>query len=293
MEANRSWLTINRTLVESAILSFLSEVELDPSNSLWEVIRYALIPTGKCLRPLLALAVAEDLGEDSRKLILPAIALELIHVSSLVHDDLPAIDDDRFRRGRLCSHLAFDEARALLAGDMLVGLAHSAISLSQYSAEQQCSFHRELSRAFILICLGQSRDLESKQTKEEVLKAHALKTGALFEASVRLGIIATSKASLLEWGSQFGLELGCFFQLADDYLDQCAVIETSGRAAGSDARNNRSTLLSLNVGSSEELQKSKHKISSLLGDFKKHSGMTASRLEILVDLVTTRDYLPN
>ena len=199
-----------RALVEAA----LAELRLDPRlGALEEPVRYALGGGGKRIRPVLCLAVAEAAGGRPENALSPATALELVHTFSLVHDDLPALDDDDERRGRPTVHVVFGEAVALLAGDALL-----AEALAVAARCDRPEIARELAEATLGMIGGQYLDVTGADVRLEDL--HRLKTGRLFAAAVGLGLWAADVASEAQgpWRA-FGEELGILFQAVDDLLD--------------------------------------------------------------------------
>ena len=199
-----------RELVEAT----LAELELDPAlGDLEEPLRYALSGGGKRVRPVLCLAVCEAAGGQAEDALQAATALELVHTFSLVHDDLPALDDDDERRGRPSLHVAFGEAVALLAGDALLS---EAFGLAARCDRPEIA--RELAQATLGMIGGQYLDVTAAQVPLDAL--HRLKTGRLFAASVGLGLWSAGVAEALQapWRA-FGEELGILFQAVDDVLD--------------------------------------------------------------------------
>jgi geranylgeranyl diphosphate synthase type II len=198
-----------RELVEQ----YLEGIELEPDlGDLRDVLRYALEPGGKRIRPVLCLAVAEAAGADVGSALPAAAALELVHAFSLVHDDLPALDDDDERRGRPSLHVAFGEGVALLAGDAL--LAEAVRLVLDYDDP---AIARELVLATLGMIGGQHRDITRDDDLETVER---LKTGRLLAASVGLGLRAARVPDDAQapWRA-FGDELGLLFQVVDDILD--------------------------------------------------------------------------
>jgi geranylgeranyl diphosphate synthase type II len=201
-----------RSLVEASI----DELELaDDLGALKQPIRYALDGGGKRLRPVLSLAVAEAAGADLEDALPAAIAIELVHTFSLVHDDLPALDDDDERRGRASLHVEFGEANAILAGDAML-----AEALRLALAYDDAAVARELADAVLGMIGGQARD---------VAALHRLKTGRLFAACVgcALWVAAVSEEEQGVWRA-FGEELGPLFQLVDDILDGDGIVLVHG-----------------------------------------------------------------
>ena len=199
-----------RALVEES----LSELRLDPTlGALEEPIRYALGGGGKRIRPVLCLAVCEAAGTSAESAVEPATALELVHTFSLVHDDLPALDDDDERRGRPSVHVVFGEAVALLAGDALL-----AEGLGLAARCERPEIARELAAATLGMIGGQYLDVTEAGVGLEEL--HRLKTGRLFAAAVGLGLWSADVApgGQAPWRA-FGEELGILFQAVDDVID--------------------------------------------------------------------------
>ncbi len=199
-----------RGLVEEA----LGALDLAPElGELQEAVRYPLEAGGKRVRPVLCLAVAEAVGSEPGEALAAAVALELVHTFSLVHDDLPALDDDDERRGRPSAHIAYGEGVALLAGDAL--LAEAFRLALTYPAS---TVGRELAQATLAMIGGQYLDISGATT--DLAALHRLKTGALFSASVGLALaVAEVPAREQEPWRAFGDELGLLFQIVDDVLD--------------------------------------------------------------------------
>jgi geranylgeranyl diphosphate synthase, type II len=194
--------------------AYLDELELSPDlGALREPMRYALDGGGKRLRPVLCLAAAEAAGADPEDALPAAAAIELVHTFSLVHDDLPALDDDDERRGRPSAHVAFGEADAILAGDALLGEA-ARLALSY----RDPAVARELVASVLGMIGGQARDVAGDDG--DLAALHRLKTGRLFAASVACGLLVAGvpEGEQSPWRA-FGEELGPLFQIVDDILD--------------------------------------------------------------------------
>jgi farnesyl diphosphate synthase len=214
-------------------------------------IQYALLMGGKRMRPFLVYAVGEALGVERTDLDAPAIALECIHAYSLVHDDLPAMDDDDLRRGHPTCHIQFDEANAILAGDALQTLAFEIIvdyPLSDFAHQQRIELVRILSQAsgYDGMCGGQGIDLESTNkliSQHQLELLHSKKTGALIMAAVEMAsvlcpsISGKSKTLLNRYAKTIGLA----FQVQDDILDVVGDSQILGKPQGSDQQQNKST----------------------------------------------------
>jgi geranylgeranyl pyrophosphate synthase len=218
----------------------------DPGTPrLREAMRYSALSGGKRLRPLLVYVTGESLGAPLEELDAPAAAVELIHAYSLVHDDLPAMDDDDLRRGRPTCHRAYDEATAILVGDALQALAFSVLAQGAEAASAAAArlmMVRILARAsgtsgmaggqaIDLVSVGQSLRIEALENM------HARKTGALIQCSVLLGAIAAGVTAGEEFAAleRFGADIGLAFQIQDDILDVEGNAELLGKRTGADA----------------------------------------------------------
>jgi geranylgeranyl diphosphate synthase, type II len=217
------------------------------SPRLLEATGHSLFPGGKRIRPLISMLLCEDLGGAGETLLPAAAALELIHCSSLIHDDLPALDNDDMRRGRPTCHRVFGEGTALLAGDGLLGLSFIAIQEAELSALRKNALTASLALAYMLLCCGQQRDIESAPDSESLLETHRLKTGALFSSTFEFGFIGSP---LFESGavsdgmrivSSIGRSFGVCFQILNDYLDVHGSEKETGRVVSSDVKNARPT----------------------------------------------------
>lgn len=210
-------------------------------------IQYSLLAPGKRLRPLLVLSAAEICGCDPVKALPAAAAVEMIHCYSLIHDDLPAMDDDDMRRGRPSCHAAFDEATAILAGDALQPRAFEVLAEDIRPAEVAARCCLELAKAAGACRLvgGQADDLtaEGKPGSLAELEAiHSRKTGAMLVVSLRLGaLVAQADENLLERLSAFGRDLGLAFQIIDDLLDQTGETAAIGKRTGQDEQRGKLT----------------------------------------------------
>jgi geranylgeranyl pyrophosphate synthase len=218
-----------------------------------QAIRWSLFAGGKRLRPALVLAAGRAFGAHTAELLGTACALEMIHTYSLIHDDLPAMDDDELRRGRPTCHVRFDEATAILAGDALQTLAFQTIAEDEgLSAQVRVRVMSEVSRAAGTphgMIAGQAYDLAAESrdvTGTELERIHHHKTGALLRAAVRSGAtIARAGEQELEAITQYGARLGLLFQITDDLLDVTATAEDLGKTPGKDARARKATYPSL------------------------------------------------
>lgn len=227
---------------------------LVPSESLepslvHQAMRWSLFAGGKRLRPTLVLAAGRAFGASETALLGTACALEMIHTYSLIHDDLPVMDDDELRRGRPTCHIRFDEATAILAGDALQTMAFQTIAEDEgLSAEARVRVIGEVARAAGTpqgMIAGQAYDLAAESrdvTGTELERIHHHKTGALLRAAVRAGaIIARASREELEAMTLYGARLGLLFQITDDLLDVTATAEDLGKTPGKDARARKAT----------------------------------------------------
>ncbi|MBO9662652.1 (2E,6E)-farnesyl diphosphate synthase [Dokdonella sp.] len=235
---------------DDALARFLPPDE-QPPVELHRAMRYAVLGGGKRLRPLLVYATGNAFGAALERLDAPAAAVEIIHAYSLVHDDLPAMDDDSLRRGRPTCHIAFGEAMAILAGDALQALAFEVLADDEKLAVD-ASTRLEMLRVLALACGshgmagGQAFDLAAvgrKLAPAELERMHVHKTGALIRASVRLGALASGHADArtLDALETYGHCIGLAFQIRDDLLDIEAATEQLGKTAGKDVAANKPT----------------------------------------------------
>ena len=235
--------------VDAVLDGVLPRVQL--IEPLPDAMRYAVLGGGKRIRPQLVYAAGRLAGASPESLDPAAAAVELIHAYSLIHDDLPAMDDDDLRRGRPTVHRRFDEATAILAGDALQALAFEVIANAEVDAATARGWLRLLAKAAghdgmvggqVLDLAGENRDLE----KAELEALHRRKTGALIHAAVMMGGVAGHlDADELASLGRFGADIGLAFQVHDDVLDATTATEVLGKPQGSDARQGKSTYVSL------------------------------------------------
>ncbi len=238
-------------LVEADLLKELRRTESLDEN-LMRAMEYSLMAGGKRLRPILLMAAADASGGAGEKFITIADALELIHTYSLIHDDLPAMDDDDYRRGKLTNHKVFGEAMAILAGDALLTLAFE-VALRQRDVPHEIllTVLREISIAAGAAGMvgGQAIDLcsEGVQIDLTMLKfMHMGKTGALFRAAIRSGaLLAQASEKILNDLTRYAEAFGLAFQITDDILDVTGDTKVLGKATGSDAKHGKATYVSL------------------------------------------------
>lgn len=247
-DAFAAWLQDVGPAIERALAQELDHLQRNAmAASLHQGIHYSLLGPGKRVRPALCLLACEAHGGARELAWPPAVALEAIHAYSLVHDDLPCMDDDALRRGRPTVHVAFDEATAVLVGDALQAFAFQVLSrqepASHALAQVQCLAQAAGPMGMVG---GQALDMEAEgkeATLATVLAMHRGKTGALLEASLELGALAAkvSSAQAREW-QPYGQAIGLLFQATDDLLDATASSEILGKTAGKDNAVGKATL---------------------------------------------------
>jgi len=248
----RQYLEARRKQVDAALDLFLPEAKGVLAEHI-KAMRYSLFPGGKRVRPILCLAAAEALQDYNNKfphaLMLTACALECIHTYSLIHDDLPAMDDEQLRRGKPTNHMVFGEADAILAGDSLLTCAFELLSReeSETSATERLKIISLISKAVGPEGMvgGQFLDLthEGKKVGYDMLREiHSRKTGALITASVQAGgVLGKCTTEQLHALTRYGTQIGLAFQIVDDLLNVEGTQEQLGKAAGSDAARNKAT----------------------------------------------------
>lgn len=220
-------------------------------QTLTQAMRYGLLLGGKRARPFLVYITGQMLGLSIEDLDTPASAIECIHAYSLIHDDLPAMDDDELRRGKATCHIEFDEATAILTGDALQTMAFTILSegdLNDVSESQRIRLIQELARASgaLGMCMGQSLDLEAENrgvTLEELENIHRNKTGALIKCAIRMGALSAGEKGIhvLPQLDKYADAVGLAFQVHDDILDVISDTKTLGKPQGSDQNLNKST----------------------------------------------------
>ncbi|MBU6493535.1 MAG: polyprenyl synthetase family protein [Burkholderiales bacterium] len=289
-----SWTKVVQARTEAALDQWLPPAGMHPTR-LHEAMRYAVLGGGKRVRPLLCHAAGELMQALPEVLDRAACALEMIHAYSLVHDDLPCMDDDALRRGKPTVHVQYDEATALLVGDALQTQAFVLLSepVPALAAGQTAALVHELALASGSLGMagGQAIDLESvgkRLTRDQLETMHRMKTGALLRASVRMGagcgraLVDDEAAALDAYAGAIGLA----FQVVDDILDATTDSATLGKTAGKDAANDKPTYVSL-MGLAdarvlaEDLRRDAH---AAIREF----GSAAARLRSLADLVVDR-----
>jgi geranylgeranyl diphosphate synthase type II len=260
--------------VEAALGQSLGQsLESAEPALLWQAMAYSLLGGGKRIRPLLCLFSCQAVGGESARAMPAACAIELIHTYSLIHDDLPALDNDDWRRGRPSNHREHGEAMAILAGDALLAWAFELLAnQTDVAAEIQVKVMAELARAAGPggMCAGQVLDMQGEQavqTLEQILAVYRLKTGALIRASVRMGaLLGGASPGQLAALTLYAEALGQAFQIVDDLLDLTGSLDSLGKTPGKDLAQHKRTYPAL-------------------------MGMDAARLKVAEDLATALDAL--
>lgn len=294
----RLFLQEQRTLVERALQQEIAS-QRDVPTILQEAMTYSLLGGGKRLRAILTIATAEALGAAPTDVLPFACAIEMIHTYSLIHDDLPAMDDDDMRRGKPTNHRVYGEATAILAGDALLtkafGLMSKSVHTCKVTAEDLLYLIDEAARAAGAEGMvgGQVDDLLGEKRQlvlDELVHIHRRKTGALLKLSVRAGaILAAASEVQLAALSRYAENVGLAFQIQDDILDVVGDQQVIGKPVGSDAAREKATFPAL-LG----LEQSRQKVLALVSEAKEVirnvSGIAADRLCDLADFVVTRNY---
>lgn len=280
-------------LIDSRLDRLLPPESLPPTK-VHAAIRWSVFAGGKRFRPLLVRAVGETFGAATTSLLDTACALEMIHTYSLIHDDLPSMDDDDLRRGRATCHVRFGEATAILAGDALQTLAFKTVSEDELlSAEKRTKLIREIALASGTpqgMVAGQAYDLDAESrevTDDELEQIHRLKTGALIVAASRCGaIVADASESELTAITHYAGQLGLLFQITDDLLDVTATAEALGKTPGKDMRSKKATYPSLHgIEAAREFAKRVHEQASAALD---QLARPTDRLHEIADYILNR-----
>ncbi len=291
----QDWAGRLQSRMETVLGRVLPSADIVPTR-LHDAMRYAVLGGGKRVRPLLVFAAGELAGAHPERLEIAAAAVELIHVYSLVHDDLPCMDDDVLRRGKPTVHVEFDEATALLVGDSLQSLAFQL--LAQYPLADDA--HRQLEMVALLAVAAGSRGMAGGQAIDlaavgqtlslpELELMHIHKTGALIRASVMLGALcgdlSESDTARLD---HFAKCVGLAFQVVDDVLDAEASTATLGKTAGKDAEQNKPTYVSLLGAAGARRLAEELRVDAL--DALAAFGKGAARLRALADFIVLRKF---
>lgn len=225
-----------------------ASLEMYGSTTTRDAMAYSLLGGGKRLRPAMMFALVQDLNLDPEISYPAACALEMIHTYSLVHDDLPAMDNDDFRRHKPTNHKVYGEGQAILAGDALLTGAFEHLSYAPLDADKRIALIQVLSRASgaLGMILGQEYDTEDNiHTIDDLNRCYELKTGCLFAASLEMACIVSNRSDLQSKAHELGLKLGVAFQYQDDILEVSQAFETIGKSISSDLDRDKATAVSL------------------------------------------------
>lgn len=290
----KTYLAQRCQIIDAALDQLIPSAETRPV-SLHKAMRHSVFAGGKRLRPILTLAAAEACGGSIENAMPGACAVECLHTYSLIHDDLPCMDDDDMRRGVPTCHIVFGEAIALLAGDALQALAFELTARTPATSRHTTSsLVSELARTAGSLHLvgGQVADLEGEQKKlplEDLRFVHEGKTAALLTTSIKLGAMsADATAEQLQALHDFGMATGLAFQIIDDILDVTQTSEKLGKSAGKDVASEKSTypaLMGLDASRAEA-----HRLTTAAHDALTIFGEKGARLRELADYLLNRDY---
>ncbi len=244
-------ITDAKVMIESALEDIFPKST--PMDTVYSAAQYSLNAGGKRLRPYLVLAFCELFDGNAKKALPFALAMEMIHTYSLIHDDLPAMDNDDFRRGKPTNHKVYGEAMAILAGDGLLNYAFETAIKAELPPDILLRALRVLAESSGMngMIAGQCIDIETEQkekllTFDELLYMHSKKTGAIIEASCMLGaIIAGASEEDINKAKQYGENFGVAFQITDDILDEVGDFEDVGKTLHKDRENNKTTFVTL------------------------------------------------
>lgn len=290
----QDWLAAERAAVDALLSDHLNRLKLQmPQHGrLFEAVRYSWTLPGKRIRPILVRAAAHACGLDPRRTDAAALAIEAIHAFSLIHDDLPAMDDDDVRRGQPTNHKVFGEAVAILAGDWLQPHAFALLAEADWPAEVRLRAAVELANATRAMVVGQAADIAGEQlpTDGELVRfIHRNKTSRLIEAACRLGaIVAEAEPSALEAFGTFGRSIGLAFQIRDDLLDFDGDASAMGKRVAKDAEHAKQTFPAA-FGTEESRRRAGELIAAAYGALAP-LGERASRLRALADFVLSRKH---
>ena len=289
-----AYLKSTQRTVDSALKIYLPPASTKPAT-IHQAMRYSIFAGGKRLRPILCVAAAESCGGRMENALPAACAVEMVHTYSLIHDDLPAMDNDDFRRGKPTNHKVYGEAIAILAGDALLTLAFEVLAAAaptrRYSISDQIRELAQASGSRALIA-GQVADLEAegkKITLAQLRFIHGAKTAALLTSSIRLGAISANATDYdLTALTIFSENLGLAFQVIDDILDVTQTSEKLGKSAGKDITAQKATFPA--VLGLEKSRKEAHRLTELSLAALEPLGTRAERLRDLANHLLQREY---
>lgn len=264
-------------------------------EKIWESMRYSVLAGGKRLRPIMVLETCRVLCGSYEQAIPTACAIEMLHSQSLIHDDLPCMDNDDYRRGKLTNHKVFGESTAVLAGDALLSFAPQVILQNTPKTVSSDTLLKVLEEFVVAagaekLIAGQVVDIDSegKQISKETLNyIHENKTGALFKLSMRTGaLLAQAKPEQIQAVTDYAQKIGLAFQIMDDILDVTSTLEELGKTPGKDAKENKATYVSL-----YGLDVSKNQVSSLCHkacDILEKNGIKSEVLKAIANSINER-----
>lgn len=219
-----------------------------PTNKVEEAMKYSLLSGGKRIRPILIKTVCEDMLVDSDLIWHPAIAIELFHTGSLIHDDLPQIDDSPLRRGKPSCHVVYGNDFAILAGDGLMLMSFEVLSQSPVDQNVKTFLFREFSKSTYNVLIGEALDVQYTGTDQKlgnILRMYAKKTGSLFSFCIACGAILSERFELIDRFSKLGSVLGIWFQVVDDLKDALSDEVVTGKTVGRDKMLGKPTVVSV------------------------------------------------
>ena len=240
-----------KSLIDSSLEGYFKLKDDSPNKGLADSMRYSLLAGGKRIRPLLVLEFCRVCGGDIEKALPVACAVEMLHTYSLIHDDLPCMDNDDLRRGRPTNHVVYGECTATLAGDAMQAEAFGTILRSALPVDRKAACAEILADAVGLegMCGGQFMDMSwegRKLSEQELTDINSRKTGALLVAACQMGVAAAGGSEVkLAAAAQYGAALGVAFQIRDDMLDVLSTNDELGKPVGSDAQENKNTYMAL------------------------------------------------
>ncbi len=281
-----------RELVEHELREFMAGNEDMPQHRLIEAMRYSLLAGGKRIRPVLVLEFCAAAGGDAKSALPAACAVEMLHTYSLIHDDLPCMDNDSLRRGKPTNHIVYGEFTATLAGDALQAEAFGVIMRSPLPAQVRCDCAEYLAGAAGVdgICGGQQLDMEGdgkSLTEDELAEIHSRKTGSLLSAACAMGAVCGgADEEQIEAALIYGAALGTAFQIRDDMLDVLADENVLGKNIGSDAKEGKTTFMTL--WGAEECQRRVSRLTEYAVDTVKKAFKNPEELIELANMLVNR-----
>lgn len=282
-----------RLKIEAALEQYFRLPENLPQAGLAEAMRYSLLAGGKRIRPMLVLEFCRIAGGDPDKAMPVACAIEMLHTYSLIHDDLPCMDNDELRRGKPTNHVVYGECTATLAGDALQAEAFGTILRSELSADRRANCAQILADAVGLdgMCCGQYLDMlwEGRDLSEqELTDINSRKTGALLAAACQMGVAAAGGTQrMLDAAGHFGAAIGMAFQIRDDMLDVLSTEEKLGKPIGSDEQEHKNTYMVL-LGK-DGCEQTVKNITQFAKDILKEGFEDTAFLEQLADALSVRE----